>query len=505
MRIPLDRDNKLPLYQQIEKYLTEEINSSALPPGTKLPSTRELALDLGVNRITVANAFAELEAQGLVYSRLGSGTYVSSPPEALHSCRQDEVASSSWPLWQKAISRQSVLPTELERERIGIRPSLPEYNQESDGLISFAGGHGAVELFPADDFRKSLQTVLLRDKTDALGYGDYAGYPPLRGTIAHILSNQGIHTSPSNVLITTGSQQAFALVAGLLLRSGDVVLVENPTYATAIDLINSLGAQLVGVPMDEQGMRVDLMEDLLRTVHPKLIYTIPSFQNPTGACLSGARRRQLVALAERYNVPILEDEFVGDLRYEGRAQPALKALDPGGYVIYTGTFSKMLMPGLRVGYLVANGPVYDRLLAWKHITDLATSNLIQRALEAYITVGRYEAHLHRARRTYRMRRDAMIAALRHYLPPETSWSTPQGGLFLWLRLPEGISIKELYPTALEEKVDFTPGSLFYPDEKSYDHIRLNFVVHNPEVAEEGIRRLGIAIGRCMGKQKEMKK
>jgi len=502
MRISLDRENPSPLYQQIGRFLLTEIHSGTLPPGTKLSSTRELANDLGVNRITVANAYAELEAQGLVYTRLGSGTYVASPPEAHRSRSQDEEANANWPLWQKVISRLSVLPTELERERIGMQPSTLEFNQESDGLISFASGHGAVELFPADDFRKSIQTVLLKDKTDALGYGDYAGYPPLRGTIAHILSNQGIHTHPNNVLITTGSQQAFALVAGLLLRSGDAVLVENPTYATAIDLINSLGAQLIGVPMDEQGVRVDLMEDLLRTVHPKLIYTIPSFQNPTGVCLSGARRRQLVALAERYNVPILEDEFVGDLRYEGHAQPALKALDPGGYVIYMGTFSKMLMPGLRVGYLVTNGPVYDRLLAWKRITDLATSNLIQRALEAYITVGRYEAHLHRARRTYRMRRDAMIAALRHYLPPESSWSTPQGGLFLWLRLPEGLSIKELYPVALEEKVDFAPGSLFYPDEKSYDHIRLNFVVQNPEVTEEGIRRLGIAMERCIKTQTE---
>jgi GntR family transcriptional regulator/MocR family aminotransferase len=497
MRIPLNRDSKLSLYQQIEQYLIEKINSFALPPGTKLPSTRELAFDLGVNRITVANAYAELEAQGLVYTRLGSGTYVSMPPDAHRKQRQDEEATTNWPLWQKAISRQSVLPTELERSRIGMQHSSTELVQENDGLISFAGGHGAVELFPADDFRKALQTVLLRDKTDALGYGDYAGYPPLRGTIAHILSNQGINTHPNNVLITTGSQQAFALVAGLLLRSGDIVLVENPTYATAIDLINSLGAQLIGVPMDDQGIRVDLMEDLLRTVHPKLIYTIPSFQNPTGACLSGARRRQMVALAERYNVPILEDEFVGDLRYDGRAQPALKALDPGGYVIYTGTFSKMLMPGLRVGYLVANGPVYDRLLAWKHITDLATSNLMQRALEAYITVGRYEAHLHRARRTYRIRRDSMIAALSRYLPPGASWSTPQGGLFLWLRLPEGLTIQSLYPVALEQKVDFTPGSLFYPEEKTYDHIRLNFVVHNPEVTEEGIRRLGIAMEKCM--------
>ena len=494
MRIPIDRESQLPLYNQIANFLKEEIKSGALLPKSKLSSTREMASDLGVNEITISKAYAELEALGYIYTRLGSGTYVASPPQSQLPGTQDDKSGVNWPLWQKALSRHSILPTELEW--IDMRASLAETTEASNELISFAGGHGAVELFPANDFRKSLQTVLLRDKTEALGYGDFSGYPPLRATIAHILSSQGIHTQPNNVLITTGSQQAFALVAGLLIKSGDVVLIENPTYATAIDLLSSLGAQLVGVPMDEQGIQVDLLENLLRTVHPKLIYTIPSFQNPTGVCLSGARRRLLVGLAEHYNVPILEDEFVGDLRYEGRAQPALKALDPGGYVIYTGTFSKMLMPGLRVGYLVANGPVYGRLLAWKRITDLATSNLIQRALEAYITIGRYEAHLHRARRIYRSRRDAMVAALQRYLPSETTWYTPQGGLFIWVRLPKGISVRDLYPLALEKGVDFAPGSLFYPAEKSYDHMRLNFVVHKPEMIEEGIKRLGSAIQSC---------
>jgi len=491
MRIPIDRESQLPLYKQIANFLISEIQSGELLPATKLPSTREMALELGINRITVSSSYAELEAKGYIYTRLGSGTYVASPIEDHRSRNKEAQSKTSWPLWQQRLLAQSVLPTELERDRIGISTSI------KDDVISFAGGQGAVELFPADDFRKSLYTVLLRDKTEALEYGDYAGYAPLRATITHILASQGIHAQPGNILITTGSQQAFALVAGLLLHPGDVILVESPTYATAIDLFSSLGAQLVGVPVDEYGMQVDLVEDLLRTVHPKMIYTIPSFQNPTGVSLSGGRRRQLVALAEHYNVPILEDEFVGDLRYEGRSQPALKGLDPGGYVIYTGTFSKMLMPGLRVGYLLACGPVYERLLARKRITDLATSNLIQRALEAYITVGRYEAHLHRARRTYRLRRDSMVAELKNHMPDGTKWITPQGGLFIWVQLPEGVIVNKLYPEALKEKVDFAPGSLFYPAEKSFNHIRLNFAMHNPERMAEGISRLGVAIRRCM--------
>lgn len=211
--------------------------------------------------------------------------------------------------------------------------------------------------------------------------------------------------------------------------------------------------------------------------------------------MNAERRRQLVSLADRYNVPILEDEFVGDLRYEGRAQPALKALDPGGCVFYMGTFSKMLMPGLRVGYLVVNGPVYERLVDWKHVHDLATSNLIQRALEAYISVGRYQIHLNRARRVYRQRRNTMLAALGQYMPPGTHWLPAQGGFFIWVQLPDGIPTHELLPLAIQEKVDFAPGGLFFPAEKVHSYMRLNFAMNSPDLIQEGIRRLGKAVQR----------
>jgi GntR family transcriptional regulator/MocR family aminotransferase len=300
-------------------------------------------------------------------------------------------------------------------------------------------------------------------------------------------------------LVTSGSQQALALVARLLLRPGDVVLVENPTYTGAIDLFRSMDVRLLGVPVDEQGMQVEQVEEGLRASRPRLIYTIPTFQNPTGVCMSGRRRRQLIALSDRYNVPILEDDFVGDLRYEGPAQPALKALAPSGRVIYVSTFSKMLVPGLRLGFLVAEGPVYEGLLACKRVSDLATSSLAQRALEAYITVGRYQAHLRRACRVYRRRRDAMLAALDHHMPVGTRWQTPQGGLFMWLQLPAGLSVSQLYPLAEEEGVTFAPGPLFSPCECAQDCLRLNFVMHPPDVTEEGVRRLGRALDRLLAR------
>ena len=360
--------------------------------------------------------------------------------------------------------------------------------------ISFASGNSDSRLFPAEDFRKVLQVVMRRDGIAALDYGEPEGHIPLRVTIAHILASQGLQTRPENVLITAGSQQALSLVAQLLLEPDDVILVESPTYSGALILFRALGFRIVSVPIDRQGMQVEVLEKLLQQHHPKLIYTIPNFHNPTGTCLSSARRHQLIVLADRYNVPILEDDFVGDLRYEGRTQPALKALDPGGRVIYVSTFSKMLMPGLRVGFLVAEGPVYDGLVRFKHASDLATSSLVQRALQAYVTVGRYQAHLRRSCQNFHKRRDAMLAALGRHLPAGIHYDTPQGGLFVWMQLPDGLSADDLLPLACEKGVNFAPGSGFFPEPaRGADWMRLNFAAQPPEEIDEGINRLGKAI------------
>ena len=243
-------------------------------------------------------------------------------------------------------------------------------------------------------------------------------------------------------------------------------------------------------------MDLDILERVFRRTRPALVYTMPSFHNPTGTCLNGPRRRQLLVLADRYNVPILEDDFVGDLRYEGRTQPALKALDPGGRVNYVSTFSKMLMPGLRVGFLVAEGPVYDYLVNFKRVNDLATSTLVQRALEAYVTVGRYQAHLRRSCQIFRRRRDAMMSAIQRYLPVGVRFDPPQGGLFIWLQLPKNLASEELLPLAWEEGVDYAPGNIFFPEGMGGNGwLRLNFVAQAPDQINEGIKRLGKAIKR----------
>lgn len=485
MRIPLDRQSTIPLYQQIGDYLRKGIISGSLSPNTRLPASRQLARDLGVNRITVENAYAELEADGLIFSRVGSGTYVlpSTPLPPVVKGNPE----AAWPLWQQSMKtkRKTLDFSEADELLQAAGHSHP---------ISFASGISDARHFPADEFRKTLQAVMRRDGIVALEYGERSGFGPLREGIAHILASQGLQAQPENILITAGSQQAISLVAQLLLKPEDVILVESPTYSIAIELFRALGFRVVGIPVDNQGMQVEKLEKLLQQHHPKLIYTIPNFHNPTGTCLNSARRRQLIVLAGLYNVPVLEDDFVGDLRYDGRAQPALKALDPGGRVIYVSTFSKMLMPGLRVGFLVADGPVYDSLLAFKRLSDLATSTLIQRALEAYVTVGRYQAFLRRSCLVFRKRRDAMLAAISHHLPADVSFDPPLGGLFIWMHLPDNLSAKELLPVACEEGVAFAVGSAFFPEGcGGQDWMRLNFVAQPEEEIEEGIHRLGRAI------------
>src|SRR5512142_1072693 len=259
MRIPLDRQSPVPLYQQIEAYLRQGILSGSLAADTRLPASRQLARDLGINRITVENAYAELETEGLIYSKMGSGTYVL-PPEPVLSLPKNGT-EAHWPLWQQSLDVQE-RTAKIEAKK---RPSKTvQYPQP----ISFASGIGDAHLFPAEDFRKVLQAVMRRDGIAALDYGERNGHGPLRESIAHILASQGLHTQPENILITAGSQQAISLVAQFLLKPGDTILVESPTYSGVLELFRALGFQVVGIPVDGQGMQVDGLEPLLQQHHP---------------------------------------------------------------------------------------------------------------------------------------------------------------------------------------------------------------------------------------------
>lgn len=481
MRMPLDPHSAQPLYRQIHSYLRQSILSGSLPPGVRLPATRQLAKDLGVSRITVENAYADLLADGLISTQVGSGTFVLPP----YPVNNPITGHEPWPLWQHEFTSFA-----LDHALVSERAASASHAH----LISFAGGCGDSHLFPVEDFRRTMASVMRHANHTSLDYGEACGYLGLRTTIAHILSSQGIMATPANVLITAGSQQAIALVLSVLLKPGEVILVESPTYAKAIELFRAFNLRVIAIPIDKDGMQTELLEGILQAYHPKLIYTIPNFQNPSGASMSGRRRRELVSLASRYNIPVLEDDFVGDLRYDGSAQPALKSLDTAGGVIYISTFSKMLMPGLRIGFAVAEGPIYAALVKRKQVQDIATSNLIQHTLDAYVSIGRYQAHLRRSCQVYRKRRDAMVQAIRRYLP-QIDMDIPQGGLFMWLRLPQELAAKEVLPLAWEEGVDFALGQDFCTDGAGSNCLRLNFAALSIEEIDEGIKRLGTALAR----------
>jgi 2-aminoadipate transaminase len=371
-------------------------------------------------------------------------------------------------------------------------------------IISFAGGLPAPDVFPAERFREACIKVLERQASLALQYGATEGYEPLREMIARHTARYGVKAKPENVLITSGSQQALDLIGKLFINAGDRVLVEAPTYLGALQAFNIYGAEYESVPIDEDGLRTGLLEEPLRS-GPKFMYVLPNFQNPAGTTLSEVRRHELVLLADRFGIPIVEDDPYGQLRYEGEHLPPLVVLDrenlrrDNGYsignVIYLSTFSKTLAPGLRLGWIVAPPEVISRLVQLKQGTDLHTSTFTQFVAHEVARDGFLDQHVKLIRKIYRERRDVMLQALKEYFPPAVTWTHPQGGLFLWVTLPEGLDIKAILKSALEQNVAFVPGDSFYANDgrEGSRHMRLNFSNAAPEQIREGIRRLAAAV------------
>ncbi len=375
-------------------------------------------------------------------------------------------------------------------------------------VISFAGGLPAPEVFPTQQFKEACQKVLTEHGPQALQYGPTEGYQPLREMIAANTARYGIMAKPENVLITSGSQQALDLIGKLLINRGDRILVEAPTYLGALQAFNVYGAEYVTVPIDEDGLRTDLLEEALRS-GPKFMYVLPNFQNPGGVTLSEGRRRQLLLLADKYGIPIIEDDPYGQLRYEGEHLPPLVEVDrenlrrDNGYtignVIYLSTFSKTLAPGLRLAWIVAPEEVIAKLVQLKQGADLHTSTFNQMVAYEVAREGFLDQHAKLIRQVYRERRDAMLAALDQYFPADVVWTRPHGGLFLWVTLPQGMDCHELFQAAIAENVAFVPGDCFYvtEDAEARRHLRLNFSFSRPEVIREGIRRLSIAVRNQM--------
>ncbi|RMF91965.1 MAG: PLP-dependent aminotransferase family protein [Nitrospinota bacterium] len=362
------------------------------------------------------------------------------------------------------------------------------------GVISFASGLPDPSLFPATVLREMTAELLAEQGDTVLQYGTTEGLLPLRELIAERLSAQGFQAGPENILITHGSQQGIELAARLLLNPGDVVLLENPSYLAAIQAFDSCQAGYLAVPLDAEGMEVDRLPSLLSSCTPKLIYTLPNFQNPTGITLTQERRQRLLHYALERGIPILEDNAYGDLRYEGEALPSLAALEGGNEaVISTGTFSKTIAPGIRVAWVYAPARVIEKLALVKQVSDLHTNTFAQHLVYRYCASGRLDPQIARLRQAYRAKRDQMLQALATHMPDGVTWTRPEGGMFLMLSLPEEMDAETVLRVALEKKVAFVPGQPFFPQGGGRNTLRLNFVSPRLDEIAEGVKRLAAAI------------
>lgn len=465
------------LYLQVARGVEDALRAGRLQVGDRLPAERELALDLGVSRTTVTAAYQELQARGILRGHVGRGTtVVGTLPEA----RQ---AALPWV--------QRIAPRAIEGMQIAYAaPDAPD-------VIGFGVGLPDPRLYPVETL-DSLLDALPRGDGSLYNPAPAWGDPVLRETLSGWLRSRGIRAAPEEILVTTGGQQGLNVLARAFLTPGDIVLTESPTYPGAFLTFRWAGADVVGVPVDHDGVRVDALEEALARYRPKLVYLIPAFQNPTGAVLTVERRRRVLELAVQYRVPIVESDLYGDLYFEQEPPASLKAQDASGVVIYQGGGSKLGLPGLRVGWLVAPMPAMAALTVAKTYGDLHTAALTQRLAAAFIGSPHVERHLARLRVECRVRRDALVGALREHCP-QLRFRVPGGSYYAWVALPAPLTAEVLLPVALEHGVGVRPGSAFSPNGGGMDHVRLCYAALPPDRIVEGARRLGRAIGLALAR------
>lgn len=388
--------------------------------------------------------------------------------------------------WERLLARRT-----QNMKGSAIRELL-KFTQQPD-VISLGGGMPAPELFPVREIEEACDYLLREAPKQSLQYSTTEGYRPLREFIADSMAKYGIQHDPDDILITTGSQQALDLVGKIFIDPGSYIVTGNPTYLGAIQAWRAYEAEFATIPLDDNGMQVELLEDVVKKTPVRYIYILPNFHNPAGTTLTEDRRRLLVEIARKYDLLIVEDDPYGALRYTGEDVIPIAALAPER-TIYFGTFSKTLTPGLRIGWSVAPAEITHRLVQAKQGADLHSSTFDQMIANDVAQRGILKAHVRKIRQVYKERRDVMLDALAEFWPEESSWTQPQGGLFLWARAPESIDTLKLLPRALENKVAYVPGINFYPHEDGgHNAMRLNFSNAQPEMIVEGIRRLGVVL------------
>lgn len=474
MKIPLDRKSAQAVYLQIRDRIRRLIESGALQPGHQLPSIRSLAETTGVNKLTVIEAYSVLEADGLVYARPGAGYFVSLP------------TMPSPPSKSQFAPPQNVILAEQQGGSFFNFYVTSVSARKQTEIIDLSLG------FPVDSGLEELQTIArraMKQVGSTLFYYDLPhGQLPLRQQIARMLVQRGLEVTPDNLIITNGSKQGLSLALHYYVQPGDWVIVESPTYHGILQMLSSLKARVIGIPMTAEGMNLELLEQYLHTHHPKLIYTVSTLHNPTGVTTTNEHRSSVLRLAQRYQCVILEDNAYEGLNFAA-VPPPIKALDQQDVVTYIGTFSKTLMPGIRVGYMVVTGEHYQPLVERKLLHDYHVSTVSQAIVSEYLASGHYRRHLTHLHSKHQQSRHAMLNALQRHFPTEASWTNPNGGIFLWVQLPTTISMPAFCQAALSQNVLVADGRWFFPDGQGYNAMRVSFSP-KPEVIEQGISVLG---------------
>ncbi len=471
--------------RQLADHVATLVTSGRLLGGSRLPASREAAIALGVSRKTVSAAYQQLAARGLTAAHVGQGTFVllGTPPPAA----APRAAAARTPrefAWDGLLARVPPVPLSLRRaERGGPSP------------YDFRGGRIEASALPLADLRWAMgHAFRSRAGLQALAsHHDPAGWPPLRREIARLLVRRGISCDAREVAVVNGLQHAIDLAARVLVEPGDAVVMEQPGYFGAALAFAARGADVLGVDVDGEGLRTDRLARVLRLRRVKLVYVTPATQSPTGAMMSPARREALLALADEHQVPILEDDYDNELRYAGPVQPALKATDPAGQIVHAGTFSKVLFPGLRVGYVVAPRVLLERLVAARAASDFGSGVVQQAALASLLATGALDRHLQRARRLYGRRMAALLAALGREMPAGARWTEPRSGHLVWLTLPSGVDGDRVHQAALALGVAYTRGEVFFADGRGGEHIALACAAVDEATIAKGVARLARAI------------
>jgi DNA-binding transcriptional MocR family regulator len=488
MLLHLDRDNRVPLHEQIRAQIAHLIDQGSLAPGATLPPTRGLAERLGVNRSTVYRAYQDLWAQGFVQARPGG---------------YSTVRAGVRPARTKGPRATPVLDF-ARLSAPGPRRLFPHVGQMAEWaalgkdprLIDFSSLAADRDLCPTEALQRAFRLTVSRLGKSVFDYGPPAGYPPLRKAIATNLRVHGVAVDEEEILVTNGSQHGFDLILRLLGRPGAAVAMECPTYSMAIKSCQQYGAPIAAIPMNDAGMDLVALEKRLRARAIAFVYTMPNFQNPTGISTSQAHRERLLALCEAHRVPLVEDGFEEELKYFGRAVLPIKAMDRRGVVIYLGTFSKVVFPGLRVGFVAAHPAAIARLVAVNRVGALSGNVLTQAAVARFCESGGYEEHIRRVHRAYRPRMRALLAGLAAHLPRErVHFTKPQGGYTLWLTIKPRRPVSEDQAGALFQSagVLLSPGSWYFPTPPQALGFRLSLANLSVEKIQEGCQRLGRAL------------